>query len=257
MKIGQLVIVGTGIRVVGQLTMEAIAWMKNAEKVLFIVSDPLAEEVIRHLNPDGAQSLAAAYAENKPRMQTYVEIIEATLAEVRLGKTVCLAIYGHPGVFVFAAHELIRRARQEGHKARMLPAVSSEDCLIADLGVDPVSGWQSFEATDFLVHTRVIDPFSHVVFWQLGGLGDATFKRFRYDIKGLPQLLGKLYRYYSPYHTVYLYEASIYPAVAPAIRPTPLHLLPYAGITPGSTLYIPPIGAAPVDTVVARELSHA
>jgi hypothetical protein len=35
----------------------------------------------------------------------------------------------------------------------MLPAISAEDCLFADLGVDPADhGCPSYEATDFLVH---------------------------------------------------------------------------------------------------------
>jgi hypothetical protein len=34
----------------------------------------------------------------------------------------------------------------------MLPAVSAEDCLFADLGVDPgAAGCQSHEAADFLI----------------------------------------------------------------------------------------------------------
>ena len=135
----------------------------------------------------------------------------------------------------------------------MLPGISAEDCLIADLGVDPVSGLQAFESTDFLMNVRAIDPHSHVIFWQIGGLGDPTFKRYGYDIKGLPQLLAKLFRYYSPYHTVFLYEAPVYIGVEPMIRPCPLHQLPEAGITPGCTLYIPPIGPPHQDAFVQLE----
>ncbi len=250
----QLVVVGTGIRAVGHLTMEAIGWIKKADKVLYVVSDLVAEEAIRTLNPAGAESLAGLYAENKPRMQTYYEMVETTLAHLRKGKMVCLTVYGHPGVLVFPTHEAIRRARVEGFKARMLPAISTEDCLFADLGVDPVTGCQSYEATDFLINTRIIDRASHVILWQIGGLGDATFKRRAYDIKGMPQLLQKLFNYYSPYHIVYLYEAPVFPGVEPSIRHTPLYLLPHSGILPTSTLYIPPAARAPADITVAQQV---
>jgi hypothetical protein len=51
----------------------------------------------------------------------------------------------------------------------MLPGISSEDGLFADLGVHPVSyGRQSYEATDFLANGRKTDPTSSVVLWQIG-----------------------------------------------------------------------------------------
>jgi precorrin-3B methylase len=38
-KAGALVIVGTGIRTVGQLTMEALAWMQRAEEIIHLLAD--------------------------------------------------------------------------------------------------------------------------------------------------------------------------------------------------------------------------
>jgi hypothetical protein len=227
--------------------MEAIAWIKRADKVVYVIADPVAEEVIQTLNPKGAESLWKFYGENKPRPQSYAEMVEHVLGYVRSGLRVCFAAYGHPGVFAQPTHEAIRRARAEGFKARMLPAVSTEDCLFADLGVDPLTGCQSLEATDFMMNVRAIDPYCHVVLWQIGGLGDLTFKRQAFEIRGLPQLTGKLMRYYPPGHTVYLYECALYPGVEPLICPGPLVQLPYAAPTPMSTLYIPPLGAAPPD----------
>jgi uncharacterized protein YabN with tetrapyrrole methylase and pyrophosphatase domain len=195
----QLIVVGTGIRTVGHMTMESVGWIKRADKVLYIVSDPIAEELIKTLNPEGAESLFHLYGENKPRIQTYNEMIDLTLRYVRESKRVCMAAYGHPGVFAYPTHESVRRARAEGYKARMLPGVSAEDCMFADLNFDPaMAGCQSYEATDFLVNGRQIDNTSNVILWQIGVLGDTTFKAQAYDIKGMPQLLQKLYLYYSP-----------------------------------------------------------
>src|SRR5690606_15542218 len=125
---GSLVVVGTGIRTVGQMTIEAVAWIKQADKVLYVVSDPVAELMLRELNPKAAESMTSMYAEGKPRILAYNQMIERTLECVRGGMLTCMACYGHPGVFVYPSHESIRRARAEGYPARMLPAVSSEDC---------------------------------------------------------------------------------------------------------------------------------
>ena len=238
---GKLIVVGTGIRTVGHLTMEAIAWMRKADKVLYVVGDPIAEEVIADLNPDGAESLSGMYEEGKPRIQTYNEMIERTLDCVRQGLLTCMACYGHPGVFVYPSHESIKRARAEGYEARMLPGISSEDCLFADLGVDPgMQGCQSYEATDFLANSRQIDPSSSVVLWQIGVVGDATYKKYGYDQSAFPLLVERLLGYYPPNHVVYLYEAAIFPGCEPVIWPVEIRLLGTLPLSAGFTLYIPP-----------------
>ena len=45
-KTGSLVVVGTGIRTVGHLTMEALAWMQRADEIIHLVADPVAEALI-------------------------------------------------------------------------------------------------------------------------------------------------------------------------------------------------------------------
>jgi hypothetical protein len=236
-----LIVVGTGIRTVGHLTVEAIAWMRRADKILYVVGDPVAEGVIKELNPDGAESLSPMYAEGKPRIQTYNEMVERTLECVREGLLTCQACYGHPGVFVYPSHESIRRARAEGYVARMLPGISAEDCLFADLGIDPgIQGCQSYEATDFLANGRVIDPTSSVILWQIGVVGDATFKTVSYDLSAFPLLIERLLQYYPASHVVYLYEAAIFPGCEPTIWPVEIRSLGLLPLTAGFTLYIPP-----------------
>ena len=97
-------VVGTGIRTVGHMTLESIVWIKQADKVLYVVGDPIAETMIKTLNPDGAESLSGMYAVGKPRIQTYNEMIDRILSCVRAGMLTCCACYGHPGVFVYLRH---------------------------------------------------------------------------------------------------------------------------------------------------------
>lgn len=241
MSKGSLIVVGTGIRTVGHLTMEAIAWLERAEKVLYVVGDPVAERVIKGLNPEGAESLFDLYVEGKPRLQTYNDMVQRVLECVRAGMLTCLACYGHPGIFVGPSHEAVRRARSEGFSAKMLPGISAEDCLFADLGVDPgVAGCQSYEATDFLANGRKIDPTSSVVLWQIGAVGEMIFRRAGYQLKTLPILIERLLLYYPPTHVSYLYEASIFPGCESTIVPVQIHALAQVPISAGATLYIPP-----------------
>jgi len=206
---GQLVVVGTGLRTVGHLTTEAIAWIKAADKAFYVVGDPVAEDVIANLNPN-AESLQALYSSTTKRIDTYNQMVERLLSSVREGNKTCGVFYGHPGVFVYPSHEAITRARQEGFSAIMLPGVSSEDCLFADLGVDPATtGCCSYEATDYLFHQRPSDPASSMVLWQIGILGNDGYNpQGVYETPLMPLLIGKLSRFYDLYHraTDYLYS---------------------------------------------------
>jgi uncharacterized protein YabN with tetrapyrrole methylase and pyrophosphatase domain len=251
---GSLIVVGTGIRTVGHMTMEAVAWIKQADKVLYVVGDPIAEMMLKELNPKGAESLTVMYGEGKQRIETYNQMVERTLQCLRDGLLTCMACYGHPGVFVYPSHESIRRARAEGFEARMLPGISSEDCLFADLGVDPgITGCQSYEATDFLLNGRVIDPTSSVVLWQIGVLGDATFKSVGYDLSAMPLLVERLLKIYPATHPMYLYEAAVFHGCAPIIRQITALELTHGPLSAGYTLYIPPAYATSSDlTLYAR-----
>ena len=247
-KRGSLVAVGTGIRVVGQLTVEAIAEMKSADKLLYCVGDPVAEHVVRSMNEEGAESMYGMYAQGKPRAETYEEMIQRTLSCVRSGLRTCVALYGHPGVFAWPAHESIRLARAEGFAAKMLPAISAEDCLFADVGIDPaMGGCQSYEATDFMLNGRIIDPSSNVILWQIGVLGDWSFQKVSYDTSSMPLLMERLSQFYPQNHHAIVYEAAVYPTCEPVIRHIPLFSLPWAGVTASSTLCIPPARAASPD----------
>ena len=255
-RVGSLVVIGTGIRTVGQLTMEAIAWMQEADSLPYVVGDPIAAEVIKRLNPKGAVSMAGYYEEGKARINAYNAMIEHILKCVRAGDKTVAAFYGHPGVFAYPSHESIRKARSEGYKAIMLPGISSEDCLFADLGVDPaIGGCQSYEATDFLVNAPFIDSSSQLILWQIGTLGDWTYKTRKYDTRAMPLLVQRLAQFYPLSHPVTVYEAAMLPATQPMIAQIPLYSLSEFPITSAMTLYIPPARARTPDPAMVRLFS--
>ena len=140
---GSLTVVGTGIRAVTQLTLESLAAMATAEVLLHVIGEPVQEEAILAINPK-AQTMTGFYADGLVRDATYEAMVQQVLAAVTSGKRTVAAFYGHPGVFTYPSHESVRRARAAGYPARMLPGVSAQDCLIADLGIDPGDGCQAY-----------------------------------------------------------------------------------------------------------------
>jgi uncharacterized protein YabN with tetrapyrrole methylase and pyrophosphatase domain len=250
---GSLTVVGTGIQLGTQLTAEARACLAAADEVLYLVADPSVMSLLERLNPS-ARSLHTHYEPGASRMDAYAAITEEILERVRAGVSVCAAFYGHPGVFVRPSHAAIARARAEGYPARMLPAVSAEDCLFADLGVDPGrTGTQSYEATDFLLRKRKVDASAALILWQVGVVGNLAYAP-EGDTSHVGLLVERLRSEYPARHGTVLYEASLYPACDPVIRHVPLSDLVGAEISPMATLYVPPAYEAPPDREIAARL---
>ena len=251
--LGSLTVVGTGIQVGGHTTAEAKAAIEHAEEVLYLVTDSVASTWIESLNRN-ARSLETLYRPGERRSESYERIVEEIARSVRRGADVCVAFYGHPGVLVNPGQEAVRRVRSEGFSARMLPGVSAEDCLFADLGVDPGRvGCQSYEATDFLIRRRVPDPTAALILWQISVLG-TVHTAVAPDTSRLPILVEHLQRFYAADHEVILYEASPYVVCGPLLQHVALSELGTAEIAPMTTLYIPPVGTRPVDPEVMDRL---
>src|SRR5262245_61816673 len=112
-KNGSLVCVGLGMTLGAHISPRSRSYIEQADVVFAAVSDSLVELWLQEMHAD-VRSLQPYYAENKSRRDTYREMVEVMLAEVRAGRRVCGAFYGHPGVFAQAPHRAIERARQEG-----------------------------------------------------------------------------------------------------------------------------------------------
>lgn len=227
--------------------------METADVVLSVVAEPAMQSVLERMNPN-TRSLHDLYELGESRAKAYEAMVEEILCHVREGKNVVAAFYGHPGVFVAPSHEAIRVARAEGYPATMVPGISAEDCLFADLGIDPSRfGCQSYEATDFLVHRRRIDPTAALVLWQIGTVGNVAAAATTQPV-GLKVLVEVLLEHYPPEHEVTVYEASPYPGYDPLVCTVRLGELAAEHVTALSTLYVPPLEPAPLDLTMLDRL---
>jgi uncharacterized protein YabN with tetrapyrrole methylase and pyrophosphatase domain len=253
---GALRVVGIGVRAPSHTSLETVELIKNADKVYAVIADRLAWLWLSELNRD-CECLNALYSPGKPRSITYEEMIERVLGSVRSGLHVCFVAYGHPGVFSFPTHEAIRRARSEGFDASMEPAVSAEDCLFADLGIDPAtSGCQNFEATDFLVYERVFDPRSALVLWQASAIGEYSVKddAGTWNAAALSILAEVLIARYGKDHQIVIYQAPVFAACRPLAKGVTLAELPTQQLHLMSLLYVPPCGPAEPNRDMERRL---
>jgi hypothetical protein len=246
MPTGSLTVVGTGIQAAGHLTSEARLAVEQADEALYLVNDPVTAAWIERVNPK-PRSLTPFYEQGKNRREIYRAIVDEIVSRVREGVDVCAILYGHPGVFAWPGHESIRRLRAEGFRARMLPGISTADCVTADLGLDPAdTGCQSYEATDFLVRPRTIDTGALLILWQVGLIGEWRFNPIP-SMRGLPLLVERLLELYPPEHETILYEASPYPTSDPIVQRLELGAAPKAEISPVVTMVVPPLAEPEFD----------
>lgn len=252
---GSLVCVGVGIMLGSHLTPRARSCIENADVVFTAVSDGLVEQWLQRMHPQ-VRSLEPFYREGTSRMRTYRAMVAAMLDEVRAGKKVCGAFYGHPGVFAWVPHKAIATAREEGFFAQMEPGISAEDCLYADLGIDPGRvGCQHYEATQFMLYRRRVDPAAWLVLWQVGLAGDRTLRRFATGRAYRQVLVDVLARDYPRNHIVILYRAATLAIEQARVERLPLERLPWSDLGTHDTLVVPPFAPMQLDDSVAAVLA--
>lgn len=237
---GSIACVGLGMTLGSHLTPLARSHIEQADVVFAALSDGIVEMWLEQMHSD-VRSLHPYYGEGKSRMTTYREWVEVMMIEVRAGKRVCGVFYGHPGVFAWSPHQVIEVARAEGFSAHMEPGISAEDCLYADLGIDPGRfGCQHFEASQLLFYERRIDPTSHLILWQVGLVGDFSLTRFTTGAAYRKVLVDVLSKDYPLDHQIIIYAAPTLPIQQPEIRRVALRDLPDAPMTAKETVVLPP-----------------
>ena len=238
-KQGSIVCVGVGMTLGSHITPLSRSHIEQADVVFSSASDSYVELWIKEMNSD-VRSLQPFYAEGKDRRQTYREMVDAMMTEVRAGKKVVGAFYGHPGVFALAPHKVIQQAREEGHHAHMEPGISAEDCLYADMGLDPgTHGCAHYEATQFMVNRKVVDTSALLILWQVGMAGDRGLKKFTSDNRYRTLLKDCLLAFYPPNHKVALYEAAVLPIEDVRVDWIQLNELDIATVHQHTTLIVP------------------
>jgi hypothetical protein len=243
---GSIACVGLGMTLGSHLSPLARSHIQQADVVFAAISDAIVGVWLEHMHPD-VRSLQPYYGDgkSKSRAVTYREWVDVMMAEVRAGKRVCAVFYGHPGIFAWSPHEVIKLARTEGFQAHMEPGISAEDCLYADLGIDPGRfGCQHYEASQLLFYKTPINPGACLVLWQVGLVGDRSRKRFSTGPEYRQVLVDVLSRDYPLDHEVIIYRGATLPIEQPRIRHVALRDLPATHVSSDETVVLRP--AAPL-----------
>jgi len=241
---GQLVIVGSGIAAISHFTLEAVAYIEDADHVFYHATNGATASYVRKINPR-CSDLYKYYGEGKTRRITYLQMTEAIMHEVRNGSKVVGVFHGHPGVFVRATRQAASLAASEGFPVKILPGISSIDCLLADLRIDPSSASLQIIAAGHVLRGSELCTSAQVVLVQAGAVGDSSFSFSGYKNAKRVELFERLTELYGSDQEVVYYVASQLPTLEPVIIVRALREYADPEIANGigtALIYIPPRG---------------
>jgi precorrin-6B methylase 1 len=251
-----LAVVGIGIQPANQVTREARNTIARADIVLFAVADAASAAWIYRTNPRAESFLYPR--DGRTRQSIYRAMIDRILEELAHARKVCAVFYGSPSTFAQPARHAIRAARAAGYEARALPAVSFLECLFTDLAIDPGDhGCHVLEASELVRTYRTVDPYAHVVICQAAVIGASrSTAGLDRDLitKGVALLQARLYGAYSALHPALVYEAATRRLERFRADWTTIGGLHELALAEQSTIYLPPVGPAPINPQAVLEL---
>lgn len=232
----KLIVIGSGIKAISHFTKESEVVLRSADKVYFLSNDPVTTEWLLKQNPT-AESLYPLYCSFENRADAYQSICDYLVSEYTSYNCTVLVLYGHPIFFTDIGLKVVHEIRAQKGFAILLPAISSLDCLLADLLINPTkAGLSIHDATEFFVHDRTIDTTTYLVLYQISSLLTSDYS----ISKCLAKLQTKLLNFYAPDQDIYIYRSAQYPTQLPDIRVTKINQINDLEVDHVSTLCIPP-----------------
>lgn len=145
----QIYILGTGIRACLQMTIETQQALASCNSALVVHDDQAVLDFVRGYVPDVTDA-ATMYRAGEERYEVYRRIAELVVNLGARNPPAALVVHGHPLFLVSAAEYVFECAEPLGLRTVALPAVSSLDTMLCDLGFDPCYALQLFDATTLL-----------------------------------------------------------------------------------------------------------
>ena len=239
-----IVVVGTGMVGLHQLTPEADWALRSCRAIFTLHHDPIVMAELRARYPT-VVPLDHLYAPGKLRADTYSEVAETVLDAAGGSAPVAFLTYGHPRTFVTPTRHIAARAGDHGRTVRVLAGISALDTLLIDLELDPgEGGLQLYGANDVVVNAKTIAPDVPCLIWQVGAVGTVTFEQEQMTSPEKVALLtASLAKFYPAGHGVVVARSAYAPLASPRLIRTTLDALPGLGdsLQRSDTLYLPPV----------------
>jgi uncharacterized protein YabN with tetrapyrrole methylase and pyrophosphatase domain len=252
-------ILGTGQRFPYHLTIEVMEALGECRTIYTL----LGEEEVAKLPGDLAakcKSVRALYQPDRQRSDNYAEVAEVILEAARRESPIGWLTWGNPRVLDSVSQTLVRTGAETGLAVVALPAVSSIDTVLIDVGYDPADGVQVIEGTTVVLRQTPLVPEIAVLIFQPGVFG-TLYPRMTADSPrvSLSPLCDYLLRYYPADHKVAFVTSSASHSIPAKIEWTTAGGLDgiSADALGSSTIFIPPVVKSGIDAIFAAMVKAA
>jgi len=131
-------IVGLGNVGTRQITKETEEVLRKSEQVFLLFYQKVMFDYIAKELGTPVTDLHQEYEEGLDRSKTYRKMADRVInSAVEAKNPVTFALYGHPTIFVSPTRLIQEEATGKGLRVKVLPGISSIDCIFAEIGFDP------------------------------------------------------------------------------------------------------------------------
>jgi uncharacterized protein YabN with tetrapyrrole methylase and pyrophosphatase domain len=248
----QLTIAGLGIQGVNQITQEAIAAIRWANKVAYVPADVEAlAKLFETLDITGAENLLPLYRDDDVDSDNYKRILKKVISLCKQHKKVTLLMPGNPRVGASYVQWLESCKERLGLELRVLPGVSSFAAMANDLKRDPLErGSAIVDANRLLLFGYQMEPAMDYYIYHVCSVGTSRIHMAEPSKENRLELLqSHLLKFYKASHPVTLIESaqtnSVQSFVVQATLGTLKTLLPVLKF--GTTLFVPAAAPSKID----------
>lgn len=254
-----LYLLGTGQRFPDHLTVEVLEVLTSCRRVFTLLADdaiPLLSQEIAAVTT----SVWPLYNPSRVRSENYERVIDVILSSATREGPVGWLSLGNPRVLDSVSRGLLERGKELGLTVRALPAISSIDSVLIDVGHDPADGVLVLECTTTVLRQIPLVPHIASVLLQPGTFGT------RYPRMGaasanvdLAPLRQHLTQYFSGGHRVAFVISSGHRSVLPSVRRSALEEMSSteSDVLRSSTIFIPPVSRSVIDREFLDTLDRA
>lgn len=237
-------IVGSGISVPDQLTLQGIRVLSSAAEIWTNAPEELYDSIAQVAGKT-PRSLWPFYRTDRTRRENYASVTSHLQERAGAASHVAYLTQGHPLILDSVASNLLSTGNSSGIAVSVTPGISSIDTIIADIGYEPARGLQIFDATTFVRLNAPASESAGLLLLQPGVFGiDVPRAALGTQTPDLSRLTDALSRIYPQNHPALLIRSAnvTVPKQEFWTEIGKLRSAPGSALA-GSTLWIPPMCA--------------
>ena len=257
----ELLIIGLGIMLPGQITVQASQALARCVRIYSIVQeDPRIWLPYGCYGKIEVVNALSSYIEGRVRTQNYDSAATSIIDALKEGGVIGYVTYGNPMAYDRVAQNLLVLAKTSGITVRIVPGVSSFDTVLCDLRIDMAPAIQVFEASWLVaceIHPRIDIP---LLLMQVSAFGSLrTHYTRRQDGSSLVELANHLGISYPPEHTIYLVVSTGNESRTSAVHRVSLCDLCEVSTEElsGASLYVPPLTNVSPNMEIVKRMEEA